>query len=382
MGKRTTGLDKIFDFDDIRPYDDGEVNHVLMSMMKEPIFHKLSKFIWPTITEEELLAKARKVKTSLDFQHEFMDQAIWTLVDRYSDGLTFSGFEKLDPKKSYLFVANHRDIVLDSAILQILLFKHGHQTSEITFGSNLMDDGFITHFGRLNRMFTVFREGTSKELYEISRKLSAYIRHTIIDKNTSVWIAQRNGRTKDGNDLTQSGLLKMMNISGIQSFHDNFRELNLTPLSISYEYDPCDNLKTQELYLSSLHSNYKKASGEDLNSILTGVTQSKGRIHLAVGDTFDKELDQIGVGINENEKFRMLTSMIDKQIYKNYKIWPVNFIAADLLDKSEKFNQHYTKTERDNFVSYIDKSVSKLEGERDSLEQLLVKLYANPLFNK
>jgi hypothetical protein len=193
---------KDFNFEDLRPFYDSESRAVMDRMVKDPLYMQLVSFIWPGITKEDAMAKAARVNGSMDFQSEFMRDAIWTIVERTSKGLTWSGLDKLDPNKSYLYIANHRDILLDSAILQIVLDKAEFETSEITFGSNLMEQGFITDFGRMNRMFTVKREGNAKELYDISRQLSAYIRHTIVDKNTSVWIAQRNGRTKDGNDQT------------------------------------------------------------------------------------------------------------------------------------------------------------------------------------
>jgi hypothetical protein len=372
-------MNDIFNFDDMRPYYDNESYDVLQRIIKDPIFMKLVTNLWAGMTFEEVKAKAEKVNTAMGFQVEFMHPAIRTIVARSSDGLMCRGFEHLDKNESYLFVANHRDILLDSAILQILLVENGFATSEITFGNNLMDKGFITDFGRLNRMFTVLREGTGRELYDISRKLSAYIRHTIVDKKVSVWIAQRNGRTKDGNDQTQTGLLKMLNISGKGTFTDNFSQLKIVPLTISYEYEPCDVLKIQELYLSSLHTKYIKAEGEDLNSIITGIIQPKGRIHLSVGTPIIKELQQIDNSISENEKIKILTSLVDNQIYNDYKLWAVNYIAADILNNSSQYVNHYTSEEKKNFIDYINTKIATIEGEQDSLFNLFIKMYANPL---
>ncbi len=371
-----------FNFDDIRPYYDHETNGVLKEMMKDPLFMKLVNYFWPSMTLADVEGKANRVNSALDFQREFMDDAIREIVKRTSTGLTFSGFENINPNQKYLFISNHRDILLDSAILQVLLFQHGHNTSEITFGNNLMEQGFITHFGKINRMFTVQREGTARELYDISKKLSAYIRHTILNKQVSVWIAQRNGRAKDGNDLTQTGLLKMLNISGKKTFAENFKELNVVPLTISYEYEPCDLLKVQELYLSSLHTKYKKAPGEDLNSILTGITQQKGRIHLAVGTPIVNELEDISKLENENEKIKQLTSLIDSQIYNDYKIWNVNYISNDLLENSTENSQYYTNEEKNNFINYINSNIKKITGEKEVLFNLFLKMYAAPLKNK
>lgn len=370
-----------FNFEDIRPYYDQEARTVMFRLLEYPLFFKLVNYLWPEMTVEDVRSKADKVFSNLDFQLQFMHAAIRTIVANSSNGLTCSGFDQLDKNESYLFIANHRDILLDSAILQILLVENGFSTSEITFGNNLMDSGFITDFGRLNRMFTVQREGTSKELYEISRKLSAYIRHTIEDKRTSVWIAQRNGRTKDGLDMTQTGLLKMLNISGTDTFEKNYEQLRIVPLTISYEYEPCDVLKVKELYLSSLHTKYKKAQGEDLNSIITGIKQHKGRIHLTVGKPIVEELRQLNEISNDNEKIKKLTGLIDKQVYINYKLWPTNYIAADLLEKSGKYCNQYTPEEKFSFIAYMKNSLADMDGDTDFIEQLFLKIYAQPVYS-
>jgi hypothetical protein len=369
-------------FDDIRPYYDHEAHDVLQRMIKDPLFMKLVEHLWPGMSQEEVKQKADKVNSALGFQLEFMHPAIRTIVSRSSTGLSSSGFENLQKDKSYLFVANHRDILLDSAILQILLVENGFSTSEITFGNNLMEAGFITDFGRINRMFTVQREGTSRELYDISRRLSAYIRHTIAEKKVSVWIAQRNGRSKDGNDFTQTGLLKMLNISGKGNFEENFAELNIVPLTISYEYEPCDYFKAQELHLSSLHSKYIKAPGEDFNSIITGILQPKGRIHLAVGTPVVSALSAIGRNSNENDRIKQLTAAIDQQIYRDYKLWPVNYIAADLAEESSQFSSHYTPQEKEDFIEYIKGSILRMKGDVDALFPFFLRMYSNPLKNK
>jgi hypothetical protein len=369
-------------FEDIRPYYDHEAYERLQKIIKDPLFMRLVNYLWPGMTMEEVEKKAARVNTAMGFQKEFMHPAIRTIVERSSDGLTCEGFEHLDPKQAYLFIANHRDILLDSAILQILLVEHGFDTSEITFGDNLMEEGFITDFGKLNRMFTVLREGTGRELYDISKKLSAYIRHTITKKNVSVWIAQRNGRTKDGIDQTQTGLLKMLNISGEKSFAENFSALKIVPLTISYEYEPCDFLKVQEAYLSSLHTKYVKAPGEDLNSIITGATAAKGRIHMVVGKPLTDELQKFESVVNDNDRIKQLTTLIDQQIYQNYQLWPVNYIAADLIDQTEQYASFYTPQEKERFLKYIDQKITKLQGDRETLSNLFLRMYSNPLKNK
>lgn len=375
-------ISTIENFEKVRPYYDHEASEKLLKLIQDPLFMRLVHYLWPDMLYEEVQEKAKRVNSSMDFQLEFMHPAIRRIVERSSTGLTCEGFENLDPQQAYLFIANHRDILLDSAILQILLVEHGFHTSEITFGDNLMEKGFITEFGKLNRMFTVLREGTGKELYDISKKLSAYIRHTITEKKVSVWIAQRNGRTKDGSDQTQTGLLKMLNISGSGSFHEKFSALNMVPVTISYEYEPCDFLKVQEAYLSSLHTKYVKAAGEDLHSIITGVTMPKGRIHLVIGKPMVDVFGKLDIFTNENDRIKQLTAMIDRQIYQNYKLWPVNYIAADLLEDSQQFTSFYTSNERNNFQHYIQSSIAKLQGDPETLSNLFLKIYANPVRNK
>jgi 1-acyl-sn-glycerol-3-phosphate acyltransferase len=378
----TSNFAQEFNFEDIRPYYNDEARGVMFRLIEDPVFFKLINYLWPNMSLEEVREKANTVFSNLDFQLQFMHAAIRAIVSETSAGLTSSGFENLNKNEAYLFIANHRDILLDSAILQILLVENNFSTSEITFGNNLMDNGFITEFGKLNRMFTVQREGTSKELYEISRKLSAYIRHTLVDKNTSVWIAQRNGRTKDGFDNTQTGLLKMLNISGPDNFEKNYAQLKIVPLTISYEYEPCDALKAEELYLSSLHTKYQKSQGEDLNSIITGIKQKKGRIHLAVGKPIINELNQFENSSSDNERIKKLATLIDKQIYTNYKLWPVNYIAADLVEKSYKYNKKYTEQQKELFIDYVSKSLSNIGGDKESLTQQFLKIYSNPVSAK
>lgn len=378
----TSDFAKEFDFEDLRPYYESEVADVMKRMANNPTYLRIMNYLVPGISEEQAKQKALSIKSIRQFQMDYMSGAIWQIVNNSSAGLTYSGLDQLDKNKGYLYIANHRDILLDSAITQIVLEKEDFETTEITFGSNLMDKDFITDFGKMNRMFAVKREGTVKELYDISRQLSAYIRHTIIDKKKSVWIAQRNGRTKDGNDQTQTGLLKMLGLSGGKDFITTFSQLQIVPLTISYEYEPCDDLKVQELYLSSLHSKYVKAPGEDLNSIITGVKQFKGKIHLVFGKPIQEELNEIDKAGNDNEKIKKLTTAIDKQIYNHYKLNPVNYIAYDIINESTVFESHYTPAQKEAFVKYVIEKISLLNGEMEVLKNIFYKMYAMPLVNK
>jgi hypothetical protein len=380
--KTISDFAKEFDFKNLRTYYDSETGEVMQRIAHHPSYLKAMAYFWPEVTEQQAIEKALGIKSAYEFQKEYMNHAIWSIIHKSSTGLTYSGIEHLDKNKAYLFVANHRDVLLDTAILQIILVKEGHSTSEITFGSNLMDEDFIKDFVSMNRMFTIQREGSAKELYAFSRQLSAYIRHTIIDKNVSVWIAQRNGRTKDGNDSTQTGLLKMLNLSGGKDFEKSFSELNIVPLTISFEYEPCDVLKVQETYFTQLANKYVKAPGEDLMSVFTGVKQPKGKIHVAFGKPIDKELSAIAPELNENEKIKVLTSIIDKEIHQNYQLNAVNFIAYDLLKETTRFEDKYSATEKAEFIIYINVQLAKINGKYDVLKNLFLKMYANPVINK
>lgn len=368
-------------YDHIRPYYDHEAYAVMQRIKSDPLFRKLAAFIWPGITEQEIEEKSSRVRSISDFQMTFMNEAIQTIVARTSNGLSSSGFEKLDPGKAYLFISNHRDILLDSAILQVLLVKHRFPTSEITFGNNLTQEGFISDFGKINRMFSVKREGTPRELYEESKNLSDYIRHTITEKRVSVWLAQRNGRTKDGSDETQTGLLKMLNISGGGTFEENFREIAIVPVSISYEREPCEAAKAREVYLRATTGRYEKAPGEDMQSIINGVLQQKGRIHLTVGAPIDPS-PVTGHLQNENEKTRVLAAALDAEIHSGYRLWPGNFIAADELSREERFASEYSDAERTEFKNHIRKQAIASGCSDAAVEDILWRMYANPVFNK
>jgi hypothetical protein len=369
------------EFEDIRPYFDHEINAALKRITEVPEFSAILKFLFPHKDKNQIIDNLRSITTALDFQKEFMHPLVCSIVDKTSDGLTTSGFEYLTPGIPYLFVSNHRDIVLDSAILQVILLDHGHETSEITFGSNLMANQFIIDLGKVNRMFKVYRGGNRMELFRNSKILSAYIRYTITGKKTSAWIAQRNGRTKDGYDRTETGLLKMFNITSGNDFYASFGELNIIPLSISYELEPCCAFKVKEIASASRGIPYRKEENEDLISIITGITQQKGHIHLAACTPLNKLMKKTDESLSVNDRINKLASLIDSTIYENYKLWPTNYIAFDLLTNTETFNTHYNKEEYKRFVIYMEKELSAFPGDRSIEKKSLLKIYAIPVIN-
>jgi hypothetical protein len=369
------------DFEDIRPYYDEEINPALRRIIAVPEFGKILEFLFPDKDKGKILQNLSQTYTALDFQKTFMHPLVSSIVGKTSKGLTTSGFDKLDTGKSYLFVANHRDIVLDSAMLQVVLLDYGHNTSEITFGSNLMTNQFIIDLGKVNRMFKVYRGGNRMELFRNSQILSAYIRYTITQKHTSAWIAQRNGRTKDGNDKTETGLLKMFNISGSCDFRESFSELNIVPLAVSYEYEPCCGFKVRELMAAAKGIPYQKQPQEDLMSIITGITQPKGRIHLAACTPVNLLLTETDQLQNINDKINKLASLIDSTVYSNYRFWPTNYMAFDLLHHMKQYSSHYTPAELEEFDAYISRELTIFSGDTSLQKELLLKVYANPLIN-
>lgn len=369
------------EFEAIRPYNDTELKPALKGITESKEFFAIAPFVFPDKRIEEVKEMLEGVSTAGEFQKVFMHRAVRRVVEESSDGLTFDGFDKLNPDTPYLFIANHRDIVLDSAILQVLLVEHNIATSEITFGSNLMISPFIVDFGKVNKMFTVNRSGSKLEVLENSRYLSSYIRYCITQKKSSVWIAQRNGRTKNGFDKTEEALLKMLNLSGEKGFIDNFSELNIVPLIVSYEYEPCGVLKVNELYQTNF-SSYVKKPGEDLNSIITGFKQYKGHIHLSAGELLNEHIQSSDYGLCTKDNIRNLAQTIDNIMYRNYRLWKTNYMAYDLLYNSSSFSDHYSPEERMNFIKLIDRETSRLNGDKEVLRRIYLEMYANPVINK
>lgn len=381
MTKNRSAMIKETDFEDIRPYNDEEINPALKRIVAVPEFEKILDFLFPEKDKGRIIQNLTQISTALDFQKHFMHPLVNSIVNKTSKGLTTSGFDKLPKGVPYLFIANHRDIVLDSAILQVVLLDFGHETSEITFGSNLMANQFIIDLGKVNRMFKVYRGGNRMELFRNSQLLSAYIRHTITRKRTSAWIAQRNGRTKDGSDKTETGLLKMFNFSGSNDYNGSFSELNIVPLAISYEYEPCCAMKIKELLSVANGIPYKKEPLEDLMSIISGITRPKGHIHLSTCTPVTELLKLTDKLHNVNDKINKLAVLIDATIYSNYKLWPTNFIAFDMLTHSRKFEDRYAQPDEDEFNAYMEKELSVFSGDITQQKELLLKIYANPVIN-
>jgi tetratricopeptide (TPR) repeat protein len=300
------------------------------------------------------------------------------VISRSMTAFTYSGVEQLDPQKRYLFVSNHRDIMLDACLLQYILYKNGHETTEITFGANLMSSPLVTDIGKCNKMFRVERGGNMRDFYLSSQHLSNYIRYVLTQKGQSLWIAQRNGRTKDGCDQTDQGIVKMFCMSEPADKIKALSELNIIPVCVSYEWESCDILKALELYQSHQQP-YVKKPGEDLNSILTGIMQRKGRVHF----TFCQPLTEADLrqfdGCTTNEYHRQVAHLLDQRIIGAYRLWPNNYIAHDLRYGQQHYADRYTAEEREAFLQRMKKLETFDASEPDVLRDIFLGIYSNPV---
>ncbi len=371
---------KELNFDSIRPFKDHEIHEVFERLKNEETFLELIKFLFPAFSAEQFLGKLLSISSIREFQTEIIYPFVKEVLTNTTKGISTSGFENLDPNKHYLFISNHRDIVLDSAILNILMVENGFDTTEIAIGDNLLIYPWITDLVKLNKTFIVNRNLPVRQMMESSTRLSAYIRQTLCDRNQSIWIAQREGRSKDGDDRTQASLLKMLNISGNGDFTKNFAEINIVPLSISYEYDPCDYLKALEFLQKRDNPEYKKSADDDLRHMGAGIKGRKGRVHFSFGTPISEELSSLE-DLPKNDKLQGLAELIDQQIHTNYKLWPGNFIAHDLFYKSEQYAGKYTREDKITFLAYLEEHLSRINGDRDFLFTALLDMYANPVKN-
>jgi hypothetical protein len=381
--KNGKGMVHKINFDDIRPFNDSEVNHYLKLLLEDENFQHILKFAFQDQSKiEQIKLLLANVHTVRDLQLQFVYHLVNDLILKKStDGLTCSGLENLDKNTSYLFISNHRDIILDSALMNYLIVLEGMNTTEIAIGNNLLIEKWIEYTVKLNRAFVVRRNLPVRELLMASKKLSEYIRRDITQRNTSVWIAQREGRTKDGNDKTQQALLKMLNLSNINEFSQGFKELRIVPLSISYEIEPCGISKVAELYKKRTEG-FEKTQEDDLRSMGQGLVRPKGHVHFGFGKPILNEIDLIAKEDTLSMQIEKLADHLDEQIYQNFHLWPNNYIAEDLLLNSDKNSGLYTVEQFWKFQGMVDEAVSLIPGDQVAIRSMFLQMYANPLINK
>ena len=370
-------------FESICPYTDEEAVEALSKVADNPLVIQVSRYFFPDKEPEFLKNLLKSVRSVDEFQILVMTKVVDWVIKHTAKEFTYDGVEHIDPSKKFLAMSNHRDIILDPALTQLVLYENHIPMTEIAVGDNLLTNPFIEYLIRSNRMIKVVRGISARELYLSSQLLSEYSRLNITTGKSSIWLAQRQGRTKDGADITEQGLLKMLDMSGQEDFLSNFKALNIIPMSISYEIEPCDVLKAREILISRTQK-YVKADGEDLNSIITGIKQQKGNIHLHIGEQLtDEEIAEASL-CDKNDRYQLIRHAVDLRVIHGYRLWKTNYIAYDLLNPGDKYREHYSNEDVQEFIDYKERQLDTVEKtlDRAALNDIFLHIYANPVVSK
>ena len=374
-------------FEDIAPYPDSVFHEKMQHLVKEPGFEHAVRWVLPNVGYDEMCHDLLQVHDKDTFQRKIMWPFLEMLASKTTSGITVDGLERVDKTKAYTFITNHRDIVLDTSFLNLCFLRAGYPTTEVAIGNNLLVYEWINDLVRLNKSFIVKRDLPRVKALEAAQELSAYIHDTVSRRNQSVWIAERQGRSKDSDDKAQDSLVKMLGLAGGKEFTDNLMDINLLPVSISYEYDPNDYLKAREFLLRRNDPEFKKTQRDDLFAMETGLLQPKGRVHFAVGHPINPELAALDESHDKAAVARDVCRMIDCQIHSGYKIYPINYIAYDLLYATKEFADRYNAEEVADFETYIREQLKKVDvpeltsDDKDYLYAMMLTMYANPLKN-
>ena len=372
------------DYTSISPYTDQEAVEALKRVARNPFLPVVSKFFFPGAPLNTFRKLLKEIHSIDDFQEIVMSRMVSTAIERSTSGFSYEGVENISGNGKFLAVSNHRDIILDPALFQYVLFSNRLQMTEICVGSNLLESNkVVSDLLRSNRIIKVIRGISARELYLSSKLLSSYIRERITSGGSSVWIAQREGRTKDGFDKTEQGLLKMFDMSGEGSFQENFEALNIIPVSISYEYESCDIRKARELLISEKEK-YVKKKHEDTHSIISGVKQWKGGVNLFIDKPLTGEEIAQAAQLGKNDRYQALRQILDNRIIRGYKLWKTNYMAYDLLHGENKYADRYSAEDLEKFKVYTEHKLSKVERslDRDALRIKFLQIYGNPVVNK
>lgn len=372
-------------FEDIRPLNQDEVQAAIEELLSSEEFRHALRYVKPDLDWDQLSAAMRACKTKEQFKSTLAYDAVMTVAKKTTFSLTISGRSRLpEGKPACTFISNHRDIVLDASFLNVMLYDVGYGMTQVAIGDNLLIRPWIKTFVRLNNSFIVKRGVSVRQMLEVSGTLSAYINHTIKDTKESIWIAQREGRAKDSNDRTQPSVLKMLCMAGGKDIIGNLKSLNIVPVAISYEFDPCDYLKAQEFQLKRDNPEYHKTQRDDLLNMETGILNNKGRVHFTISQLINDQLDQLDPNMDRNELFAAVASIIDKEIYRHYRFYPNNYVAYDLLSGTRRFSDHYGLKDKKAFEEYLQKQLDKIvipNKDENFLRKKILEMYANPLKN-
>ena len=372
------------EFKDIRPFEPEELPEAIDRLFSSEQFRSILPYIFPEIPVETLHQKMKEVKNSMEFQRVFSYKFVYWVLNKTAKSVSFNS-DAIDKSKNFTFLSNHRDIVLDSAILDVLLIDAGFDTScEIAIGDNLLSLPWVKDLVRINKSFIVERGLPPRQMLIASKRLSNYMHFVITNKNENIWIAQREGRAKDSNDRTQEALLKMLTIGGEGSLAYKLKEMHIVPLAISYEYDPCDYLKAMEFQLKRDNPEYKKSAQDDIVSMQTGLMGYKGRIHYHSAGCIDSFLESLDSELSKNDFYAIVAQHIDQQIHANYRLYANNYIALDLLENNNQYSNYYTHEEKQTFEDYITGQLNKIQIENKDeayLRERILTMYANPAIN-
>lgn len=372
------------EFDEIRPYSPEELPKIFEELLSDSDFIEVIKKVLPDTPIEALANILRNCKTNLDVQKNIFYGLLHDIIKKCSDGFSFDSSQIADKNKGYTFISNHRDIVLDSGFLSVGLIDNGFPTTvEIAIGDNLLIYPWIKKLVRVNKAFIVQRALSMRQMLEASARMSRYIHFAVTQKQENIWIAQREGRAKDSNDRTQDSVLKMLAMGGNGDVIESLKELNIVPLSLSYEYDPCDFLKAQEMQLKRDVEGFKKSQQDDLVNMQTGIFGYKGRIHFQTGPCINDELEALR-GLPKVEIFTKVSEIIDRYIHRNYRMYPANYIACDMLNGNTTMAEHYTAEDKAKFEAYLEKKISLInipDKDIDFLRERILTMYANPAIN-
>ena len=371
-------------FEDIAPYNDEEASAALARIADHPNVPWISKYIFSNQPETYLRDILKNIHTVDEFQCMVMSRAIEWVIEKSVRNFSYDGVAKLQSIPGrFVAMSNHRDIILDPAFTQIILHRNQIPLTEICVGDNLLKSKTIEGLIRSNRMIKVIRGISARELYLSSQILSRYIRESVTSGKSSGWIAQRQGRTKDGIDITEQGLLKMLDMSGTKDFVQNFLELNIVPLSISYEYEPCDILKAREILISRTEK-YVKTENEHLQSIMLGIKQWKGNVHMNIGDPLTEDEIREASYCDKNDRYQWIRHAVDKRVIGGYRLWNTNYIAYDLANHSFKYADRYTPEEVAAFTAYTEQQLDQVEPtlNREELRDIFLRIYGNPVMMK
>lgn len=370
-------------FDDIRPYHDHEVADVLRELNETPEFINMLRTYFPFLPLDQMDAIINKINSKTDMQMAFVKPVLENLVATITGGLTVSGVDNVRDK-SALLMSNHRDIVIDPSFLCLSMLQNGIDSAEVAIGDNLLSRDWIMKLVRLNKCFIVKRGLQPRETLKAFMQLSSYIRYAITEKNQSVWIAQREGRAKDSNDRTQNSIIKMFALSGRDSFIENISVLNISPVTISYEYDPCDYLKAKEFQQKRDNADFAKSKEDDLLSMQVGIMGKKGRVHYAFSSSINPLLESLPKELSNKEQAARVCEICDNRIFSNYVIYPVNRLAYELLTGNNEFASQDTAEERAVAEGYLRGQLAKIDLPNRDDEYLwgkLLEMYANPFIN-